>query len=37
MRLETGMGPDVEMAFDITGSAEAVTRVYSLCKDTVPA
>ncbi|OYW45450.1 MAG: hypothetical protein B7Z33_06290 [Sphingomonadales bacterium 12-68-11] len=37
MRLDTGIGPDVDMEFDTSGSREAIARVYELCKDSPPA
>jgi len=36
MRLDTGIGPDVTMDFNVAGSQEAITRVYEMCKDSVP-
>jgi len=36
MRFDTGIGPDVEADFDVTGSTEAIARVYEICKDTPP-
>lgn len=37
MILDTGIGPDVEMNFDLAGAQEAVTHVYEVCRDTAPA
>ena len=35
--LSTGIGPDVDLTFDVTGAKEAVTHVYEACKDSAPA
>lgn len=37
LRLDTGIGPEVEMSFDVAGAREAVTRVYEACRDSAPA
>jgi hypothetical protein len=37
MILNTGIGPDVEMEFDVTGAGDAVTHVYEACNDREPA
>ena len=37
LRLETGIGPDVEMSFDVAGAREAVAHVYEVCRDSAPA
>ncbi len=35
--LSTGIGPDVDITFDVTGAAEAIAHVYDTCKDSAPA
>lgn len=35
--LSTGIGPDVEMEFNVTGAREAITSVYEVCRDSAPA
>jgi len=37
LRLDTGIGSDVVLDFDVTGAREAVTRVYADCNDSAPA
>lgn len=37
MILSTGIGPDVEMEFDVTGAREAIEHVYEVCRDNAPA
>lgn len=37
MILDTGIGPNVEMNFDVTGAGEAVAHVYEACNDSPPA
>lgn len=36
LRLDTGIGPDVDMQFNVAGAHEAITRVYQMCNDTIP-
>ena len=37
LRFDTGIGPDVEMDFNVAGAEAAIARVYELCQDTPPA
>lgn len=37
IRVDTGIGPDVDLAFDVSGARDAVTKVYTTCKDSPPA
>jgi hypothetical protein len=35
--LSTGIGPDVDLTFDVTGAKEAIAHVYEACRDNAPA
>jgi hypothetical protein len=35
--LSTGIGPDVDITFDVTGAREAIAHVYEACGDNAPA
>jgi len=37
MRLDTGIGSDVDLEFDVAGSQEVISRVYDSCNDNEPA
>ena len=36
MRLDTGIGPDVDLEFGVAGSEAAIARVYKACNDSEP-
>lgn len=36
MRLDTGIGPDVDLQFDVAGADDAIARVYDMCNDNQP-
>jgi len=35
--LSTGIGPDVDLSFDVAGAQEAIAHVYEACRDSAPA
>jgi hypothetical protein len=37
LRLSTGIGPDVDMSFNVAGAQEAIAHVYEKCRDNAPA
>jgi len=37
MRLDTGIGPDVEIDFNVAGARDAISQVYTACGDSPPA
>ena len=36
LRLDTGIGPDADLEFNVAGAEEAISRVYEACKDNKP-
>lgn len=35
--LSTGIGPDVDISFDVAGAKDAIAHVYEACRDSAPA
>ncbi|HWK42276.1 MAG TPA: hypothetical protein VNR60_10120 [Croceibacterium sp.] len=34
--MDTGLGPDVDLSFNVAGASEAISYVYEACRDSAP-